>query len=295
MIDSVVNTKNIEEADAVILSAPYEGSVSFMRGTAKAPQKILDCLNNKVELFDINFLCEPAKKIKTASVAINSLEKLLPHEVIEKINEECQKLRDKFVIMLGGEHTVSLGTLGTIVKKGKASDVTILHIDAHQDLRDDTGDYDEVPKRIAHSTVMRRAFELGFPIVQVGIRTLSKNEYNFWQDNKNKITVFSWLCADEVPKIKEIIKSIKTKKAYLSIDVDGFDPSVMPGTGTPVPGGLEWRYGCELIKKLIEERELVSADIVEVSPQTDSVLTEYAAAELLYKILTYKFRNLLTS
>ena len=291
MIDSVVNTKDVKDADAVILSVPYEGTVSFGTGTARAPEKILDCLNNKVELFDVNFLCEPAKKIKTASVSISFLEKLPPHEAIEKVNEEYQKLRDKFVIMLGGEHTVSLGALAAIAKQEKPSDVTIVQIDAHQDLRDNTSDYDEVPKRIAHSTVMRRASELGFPIVQVGVRTFSKYEYEFWQANKNKITVFSWLCADEIPKIKEIVKSVKTKKVYLSIDVDGFNPGCMPGTGTPVQGGIKWRYGCELIEKITREKELVGADIVEVSPVEGSVLTEYGAPQLSYPILTNKFRN----
>ena len=294
MVDRVVNTKNIEEADAVILSAPYEGSVSFMKGTARAPERILEVLNNNLELFDVNFLCEPAKKIKTTSVSISFLEKLSSHEAIEKVNEEYQKLRDKFVIMLGGEHTVSLGALAVITKKERPDDVTIVQIDAHQDLRDDTSDYDDVSKRFTHSTVMRRASELGFPIVQVGVRTFSKYEYEFWQANKNKITVFSWLCADEIPKIKEIVKSVKTKKVYLSIDVDGFDPSVMPGTGTPVPGGIEWHYGVELIEKIAREKELVGADIVETSPIEGSVLTEYAAAELAYRILTNKFRGKLS-
>src|SRR3990167_6975945 len=101
MIDSVVNTKDVKDADAVILSVPYEGTVSFGTGTARAPEKILDCLNNKVELFDINFLCEPAKKIKTASVTISDLEGLPPQEAIGKVSEQCQKLSDKFLLMLG--------------------------------------------------------------------------------------------------------------------------------------------------------------------------------------------------
>ena len=294
MVDRVVNTKNIEEADAVILSAPYEGSVSFMKGTARAPERILEVLNNNLELFDVNFLCEPAKKIKTTSVSISFLEKLSSHEAIEKVNEEYQKLRDKFVIMLGGEHTVSLGALAVITKKERPDDVTIVQIDAHQDLRDDTSDYDDVSKRFTHSTVMRRAAELGFLLVQIGTRTFSKFEYDFWRTNKDKIKVFPWTCPPKVPKIEKILKSIKTKKVYLSIDVDGFDPSVMPGTGTPVPGGIEWHYGVELIEKIAREKELVGADIVETSPIEGSVLTEYAAAELAYRILTNKFRGKLS-
>jgi agmatinase len=289
MTDQVVNTKDIRKADAVFLSAPYEGSVSFGVGTAQAPEKILHCLNNNLELFDINFLCEPARKIKTGAVKISGLERLSPLEAVKKVSEEYNKLSGKFVIMLGGEHTVSLGALDAIAKKGNSSDVTIFQIDAHQDLRDDTSDYSESPSRYAHSTVMRRAFELGFPLVQVGVRTFSKYEYDFWQANKEKIKVFSW--TSEIPKIKEIVKAIKTKKVYLSIDVDGFDPAHMPGTGTPVPGGIDWRYGVELIEKITQEKELVGADIVEASPIEGSVLTEYAAAELAYRVLTNKFQK----
>ena len=137
---------------------------------------------------------------------------------------------------------------------------------------------------------MRRIHELGFPVVQVGIRTYSKYEYEYWQKNKKTITVFGWNKKQKAT-INEILKSIKTKKIYITVDVDGFDPAYMPGTGTPVQGGLEWNYGLDLIRKAIEKKELIGADIVEVSPQRDSVLTEFGAALICYKMMTYKFRK----
>jgi len=173
----------------------------------------------------------------------------------------------------------------------KSKDITILQIDAHQDLRDDDRDYSNNPSKYAHSAVMRRAHELGFPIVQVGIRTFSKYEYNFWQKNKNIIKVFPWTKNAKIPAINEIVKSIKTKKVYLSLDVDGIDPSFMPGTGTPVQGGLEWNYTLNLIEKLFQAKDVIGADIVEVSPQESSVLTEYGAAQLCYAMITNKFRK----
>jgi agmatinase len=191
--------------------------------------------------------------------------------------------------MLGGEHTVSYGALHAISKKENPKDITIVQIDAHQDLRDDNTDYNENRDRFAHSCVIRRIHELNFPIVQVGIRTYSKYEYEYWQKNKKTITVFEW--KDKIPPISEILKSIKTKKVYITIDVDGFDPAHMPGTGTPVQGGLPWNYGLNLIEKIITKKELVAADIVEVSPQRDSVLTEFGAALLCYKMMAYKFQN----
>lgn len=291
MIDKIVNTKNIKDADMVLLSAPYEHSVSFMGGTAKGPEKIIKCLDSNLELFDVKLHYEPAKIIKTAHQKVTGLEKLVPEEAAKKISYEYQKLLNdkKFIIMLGGEHTVSYGALHAISKKENPKDVTILQIDAHQDLRDDDSDYSEKKEKFAHSCVIRRIHELDFPIVQVGIRTYSKYEYEYWQKNKKTITVFEW--NNKIVSISKILKSIKTKKVYITIDVDGFDPAHMPGTGTPVQGGLEWNYGLNLIEKIIEKKNLVGADIVEVSPQRDSVLTEFGAALLCYKMMAYKFQN----
>ncbi|MFA5791545.1 MAG: agmatinase [Candidatus Paceibacterota bacterium] len=291
MVDTIVNTKNTKEADVIILSTPYENSVSFMGGTAKAPKKILEVLNQNLELFDVELHCEPAKTIKTAEKEIPELQKLIPEKAVEKISLEYQKLFNdkKLIIMLGGEHTVSFGALAAISKKENPKDITILQIDAHQDLRNDNSDYDNNYEKFAHSCVMRRIHELGFPIVQVGIRTYSKYEYEYWQKNKKTITVFEW--GNKKIPINKILKSIKTKKVYITIDADGFDPAHMPGTGTPVQGGLEWYYGLELIEKVIDQKKLVGADIVEVSPQHDSVLTEFGAALICYKIIAHKFKK----
>ena len=139
---------------------------------------------------------------------------------------------------------------------------------------------------------MRRIHELGFPIVQVGIRTYSKYEYEYWQKNKKTITVFEWNeRTPRIPTMREIIKSIKTEKVYISVDVDGFDPSHMPGTGTPVQGGLGWHYGLNMIERILEEKNAIGADIVEVSPQHDSVLTEFGAALICYRMMAHKFKG----
>ena len=297
MIDRIINTKEIKEAEVVILSAPYEGSVSFMSGTAKAPGKIIECLDNNLELFDVDFFCEPAKKIKTAHREITEISKLEPEKVIEKISTEYQKLLNekKFIIMFGGEHTVSLGALNAIAKKVNPKEITIFQIDAHQDLRDDNSDYSEKHNKYAHSCTMRRAHELGFNLVQVGIRTFSKYEYEYAEKNKKTIKVFPWTKNEKIPNINKVIKSIKTEKVYFSLDIDGIDPSFMPGTGTPVQGGLDWNYTLNLIEKLFENKNVIGADIVEVSPMQDSVLTEFGAALLCYKIMTNKFKKKLLS
>lgn len=293
MIDQVVNTKDIKKADVVILSAPYEGGVSFMGGTTGAPKKIMHCLDNNLELFDPKFLCEPAKKIKTMHAEISGLKKSSPDKMVKKVSSDYGKVlnQNKFPILLGGEHTISLGALLAISKKENPKDVTILQIDAHQDLRDTNADYDEHPSKFVHSCVMRRAHELGFNLVQVGIRTFSIYEYEYSQKNKKTIKVFPWTNPARIPAIAEILASIKTKKVYLSLDVDGLDPAIMPGTGTPVPGGLKWNYALNLIEALFDKKNVLGADIVEVSPMRDSVLTEWNAAYISYLMITEKFKK----
>jgi len=295
MIDKIINTKKLEDAEVVILSAPYEGSVSFMGGTAKGPKKIIECLDNNLELFDVNLLCEPSKKLKTTHLLIKGLEKLDSKKCVEKISESYNKFSNKFPILLGGEHIVSLGAFENIAKKHNAKDITIFQIDAHQDLRDDNSDYSDKHNKYAHSCVMRRAHDLGFNLVQVGIRTFSRYEYEFEEKNKKTIKVFPWKKDSKIPKIEEIIKSIKTKKVYISLDVDGIDPSFMPGTGTPVQGGLDWNYTLNLLEKVFDKKEVIGADIVEVAPQRDSVLTEFGTALICYKMMAYKFKKKLLS
>lgn len=293
MVDTVINTKKLESADVVIVSAPYEKTASSRKGTINGPKEVIKSLDGKLEFFDRDFKCEPHKVIKTGLLNLNNISKLSPQGALKKITDECSKLisKDKFLFLLGGEHSVSLGFFHAFSKKMNPEDVTIIQIDAHCDLRNDNSDYphDSV-SNLAHSCVMRRASELGYNLVQVGIRTYSIDEYGYFSNPKNNVTVFEW-GKNKIPTIDEVIKSIKTKNVYLSIDVDGFDPSFMPGTGTPVQGGLEWWYGVDLIKKLIKEKNLIGADIVEVSPMRDSVLTEYGAAQLLYTIITNKFKD----
>lgn len=294
MIDTIINEgKNVKNADVVILSASYEKTASSRKGTATGPKAILKMLNSKLELFDRKYKKEIAQYIKIAEQDLGNISPLTPQKALEKITNESAKLLDmgKFVFLLGGEHSVSLGLLTALSKKYNPKDVTVLQIDAHCDLRNDDSDYSDDPTNLAHSCVLRRTHELGYNLVQVGIRTYAKMEYDYFTKNKKTISVFEFGNGKKIPTISEVLKSIKTKYVYITIDVDGFDPAFMPGTGTPVQGGLEWWYGVELLDKVSSTKNLIGADIVEVSPQKDSVLTEYGAAQLLYSIVANKFKN----
>lgn len=297
-----MSAKDNEKADAVLVLAGYEKTVSSKKGTKNGPKEIIKMLDSKLELFDRTYKMQPANKIKIGQKELG-MSFLSPEKALAKITDECAKIlaKNEFVFLLGGEHSVSLGLLIALKNKINPKEVTILHIDAHCDLRDSDADYSEHSSKLAHSCVMRWAHELGYNLVQVGIRTYFKGEHEYFSDPKNNIKVFEWGKRDKrdsasgaiwrAPSIEEILDSIKTKYVYISIDVDGFDPAHMPGTGTAVQGGLEWWYGVELIERTIDSKELVGADIVEVSPMRDSILTEYGAAQLVYTIIAHKFRD----
>ncbi len=291
MIKGIVNCEKANDADVVLLSAPYEKTASSHKGTAAGPAKVVEMLDSQIEFFDRNFKVNVNDFVKTAHVDLANIVNLEPEQTLAEIKKTCEELLDsnKFIFLLGGEHAVSLGHFQALSKKYNPKDVTILQIDAHCDLRNDDSDYSEHPSPLAHSTIMRRASELGYPIVQVGIRTYSEDEYKYFSDKKNNVTVFEW---NKKPvEIKDILKSIKTRYIYITIDVDGFDPAYMPGTGTPVQGGLSWYYGVDLIEQVIQNFELVGCDIVEVSPMEGSVTTEYGAAQLAYTMIANKFRS----
>ena len=248
MVDSIISAKKVEDAEVVILSAGYEKTASSRKGTGAGPKAVMKMLDTKLELFDRTYKKEVNKYVKIHHKDLKDISSLSPAKALDKITSESAKIleKNKFVFLLGGEHSVSFGLLTALSKKYNPKDVTVLQIDAHCDLRNDSSDYDDKPSNLAHSCVLRRINELGYPLVQVGIRTYFKGEYEYFSNPKNNITVFEWNTSTmlstgtSIPSISDILKSIKTKYVYITIDVDGFDPSGMPGTGTPVSGGLEW-------------------------------------------------------
>lgn len=294
MPKSIINAKSATGADVHIVSAPYDATASFHKGTAEGPKKVVECLNTQIEFFDRRYKVESTDFINIAHTEIAGLESMTPANAHEAVVKTCRESTAPFVFLLGGEHSMSFGALKALAEKHDPKDVTIFQIDAHCDLRKDDSDYnDEDPTEYAHSAVMCRAHEMGYSLVQVGIRAFSKDECDYFSSFKN-IRVFEW-GVGKVPSISKVVSAIKTKKVYISIDVDGIDPAYMPGTGTPVQGGLEWYYTLRLLEKVIEKKTLVGADVVEVSPVADNVLTEYGAAQIVYNIINTVFRKKLLS
>ncbi len=293
MPQSIINTKNPKDADAHIISAPYDLTASFHKGTAEGPGKVVECLNTQIEFWDRRYKIESTEHIKIAHTEIAGLATMTPLLAHEAVVATCKESPAPLTILLGGEHSMSFGALKALAEKYEPTDVTIFQIDAHCDLRKDDSDYNDTdPTPYAHSAVMRRAHEMGYNLVQVGIRAYSKDECDYFSSFKN-IKVFEW-GVGKVPSIQKIVSAIKTKLVYISIDVDGIDPAYMPGTGTPVQGGLEWYYTLRLLERVIEKKTLVGADVVEVSPVPNNVLTEYGAAQIVYNMINTFYKKRLT-
>jgi len=177
-------------------------------------------------------------------------------------------------LSLGGEHTISYGLISAFKEKYK--DFSVLQIDAHSDLRDE---YEGT--KFSHACVMRRVRDLGISVTGVGIRSQDETEIGYMKKKKIK-TIFY---APMIP-LKKIISSL-SKNVYITFDVDGLDPSIMPSTGTPEPGGLGWYEVLSLIKQVAKERKIVGADIVELSPLKGIIFPDFLAAKLAYKIIGY--------
>lgn len=283
MPQSIINTKNPNQADVVLLGANYDKTSSFGKGADKGPAAIVNCFDTQIEFYDRFTRDEPVSRLKISYKDLGNLNALLPEKMADTVAREFKRYysENKFVFLIGGEHSVSNGPFRALSEIENPKEVTILQIDAHADMRENDADYNDKPwGKCAHGSVMRRAHELGFRIVQVGVRAYSKDEHNYVSQQKN-ITWWEWGIG-KIPSIETILRSIKTKKIYLTIDIDGIDPSHMPATGTPVQGGLEWYYTLRFITELFEKKNVLASDVVEVSPQPHSNLTEYGAAQLIY-------------
>lgn len=288
MASTIINCVKHDEADVILLGANYDVTSSFGKGANLGPEAIINCLNTQIEFYDRITRSSPAEEAKIAYHDLGDLNNLIPEEMVQKVKEEHSAHfgAGKFVLTIGGEHSVTNGPLKSISEFEDPQNITILQIDAHPDLRNDDSDFRDDPYGpYFHGSVMRRAHELDFNIVQVGVRTYSKEESEFIRENK--IPVFEWGLGYTY-NIQRIIESIPTERVYLTLDIDGIDPIHMPATGTPVQGGLEWNYLFDLLKELFKSKEVIGADIVETAPRENEVLTEYGSAQIAYNIIANK-------
>ena len=274
-----------EGSKVVVLPVPYERTVSFGRGTSRGPSSIIYA-SRSLELYDDELGFEPCK------VGIHTLSELEldvePKDMIRDVSRTCKSLldADKFIVVLGGEHLITYGVVAG--HREKHCEFSVLSVDAHCDLRN----FYEGTK-LNHACVMRRIVETGCPVTQVGIRSYSSEEAEFIKvgERINVIHAREILREDSESWVERALSSL-LPKVYISVDIDVFDPSIAPGTGTPEPGGLGWYEVLELIKSVFQSREVIGLDIVELAPIGGIVAPDVLAAKLAYKSIGYKFNNL---
>jgi len=273
-----------EKSEIVVVSAPLEMTVSYGKGTGLGPKEILDA-SHYVEFYD-----EETDREICFEKGICSLEELnfknkSHKKSLELIEETVSKLIQdkKFVITLGGEHSLSFAP--AFAHNSAYQDLSILQIDAHSDLRDS---YEG--SKLSHASVMRRIYEFNKDIVQVGIRAQCIEEADFIKQNKIKTfyarNIRTGKHGDNWQK--QVVDSLN-KNVYITFDVDGFDPSIMPSTGTPEPGGLLWDETIDLLKSVGSERNIVGFDVVELSYDKHNKISSFNTAKLVYKLINYAF------
>lgn len=265
-----------ETSQIVMIPVPYDETSTWGKGADNGPGAIIEASAN-MELYDIETDSEVYKLgIYTAQsiLEIDSPEKMV-QEVHQTTLDFLQK--EKFVVGLGGEHSVTTGFVRAMVEK--FNDLTVLQLDAHTDLRPE---YEGSPYN--HACVMSRVAEL-CPFVQVGIRSMDSSEKPFL--NRDRLFLAENICGRD-DWYDKVINQL-TRNVYITIDLDVFDPSVMPSTGTPEPGGLSWYEVLKLLKQVAIHRNIVGFDVVELAPVESNKSPDFLAAKLIYKLLSYKF------
>ena len=277
-IDNKSNTKE----NVVVIPFGLEKTVSYGGGTSKGPEEIIKA-SHQVELFDEDLNKEPYKNIGIKTLKPFPIKKNIIDALkqIENINTSLLK-KGKFPLVLGGEHSLTPGSIRPFIKKfGK---ICLLHFDAHADLRNSYNG-----NKFSHASAIRRCLDHpGVSVVSFGIRNISLSEIPFLNKNKKRISIF-WAKDKMKWNLKKFKKIIKNKKIYLTFDVDGLDLSLMPATGTPEPGGLFWDETIKIIKIAARSSHIVGADINELSPIKGFDSYNFLAAKLAYKIIAYSF------
>jgi agmatinase len=272
------NENTLEKSRVVVLPVPYERTVSYGVGTRNGPAAILEA-SRYVELYDDELDEEIAR------VGIHTLppwlpDRMEPEAAVRALEGVVSELlaHPRFVLTLGGEHAIAAGPIRA--HRSRYPGLSVLHFDAHGDLRDEyEGD------KYSHACAARRFVELGIPTVHVGIRSISREEIDFARE-KGLLIVSNRRLPFLDDWVPEALRRL-TGEVYVTFDVDFFDGSLVPGTGTPEPGGGTWEQALEILRRVAAERRIVGADVVEHAPLAGNRAPDFLVAKLCYKLLGY--------
>lgn len=270
---------DFDTSRVVILPVPYDSTTEWHSGSRDGPKAIIDA-SYYLEWYDIELERE------IYEVGIHTLPEFQPsmkgpEETIGRIYRVSKDLleKSKYIVTLGGEHSISSGIIRAY--KEKYSNLSVLQLDAHADLRDEY-----LGTRFSHACVMRRVYDV-CPIVQAGIRSLSLSEKEFI--SSNNLESFLLLDSNPLPlNVERVIRSL-TQQVYITIDLDVFDPSIMEAVATPEPGGLKWHEVISLLRAVSREKRIVGFDVVELCPGQGPAACSFLAAKLAYKLIGYSF------
>ena len=266
----------------VVVPFGLEKTVSYGSGTKNGPEEIIKA-SHQVELFDEELNKEPYKEIGIKTLKPFAIKNKIKSALdqLSKINKEIMT-ENKFPMVFGGEHSITPGSIRPFVKK--YNEVLLLHFDAHADLRESYHG-----EKFSHASAIKRCLDFkNVKVISFGIRNISQAEINFYQKNKNRIEIF-WGKDKKSWNLNRLEKIFKNKNVYITFDVDGFDASIMPATGTPEPGGLMWEDVLPIIKRVCKVSNIVGADINELAPIKNFNSYNFLIAKLAYKILSYVF------
>ncbi len=273
-----------ERARVVVLPLPFEATVSYGAGTANGPAAIISA-SQQVELYDREFDAEPVAAYGIHTLPAPDLDSD-PARAVEQIAAAVADIarKGKFVVALGGEHTVSAGVVRGLLDAIEGP-LTVVQIDAHSDLRQE---YEGTPW--SHACMARRLLDdtRVAQVLQFGVRSVSTEEVEFARANRNRVRVWYVNEVHESPAWKrELCDDLRGSNVYVTIDVDGLDPALVPATGTPEPDGLSWREVLDILHTVTQCAEIVGIDCVELAPHAGQHAADYTTAKLLYKAITY--------
>lgn len=278
-----------EVAKVVILPIPYEATTTYRKGCEHGPEAILNA-SDQLECYDEELDIETCFKtaIFTANyIADTRVNNTLKADEMLQVTTDTVKqfIQDgKFVIALGGEHAITTGVVQAY-QQSLDEPFTVVQIDAHGDMR-----HEFEGSIHNHACVMRRVLELGLPTLPVGIRAICQEEATLIKE-QNIPVMWARDIYYNSDWMERSIENIKTKKVFITIDLDGIDPSLMPGVGTPEPGGLNWYQLLAFMRLIFAKFEVIGCDIMELAPTKDSVVSEFTAAKLIYKLIGYQCLN----
>ena len=268
----------LENAKIVLIPVPYDGTSTWQKGADKGPEAFLNASEN-MELYDIETDSEVYQQGVFLADAVT--ENSSPEAMVEAVHEVTKKFinKNKFVTIFGGEHSVSIGTIRAFNEMYPS--LTVLHIDAHADLRKE---YEG--STCNHACAVYEASQTT-NLIQLGIRSMDVMEKTVMDEDK---TYFAHEMAVDDNWMDSAIDQM-TDNVFITFDLDALDPSIMPSTGTPEPGGLLWYETLDFLKQVFEEKNVVGFDIVELCPNAKDKSSDFLAAKLYYKMLSYKFQD----